>query len=162
YDLFGMEAWSDEPTPPSGLYLQQPPQYCPAQPALPIARVQFAQEAASCPAGSCPSAACPQCHDSACTQCSATEAAKAEMHVSIDGSGDRKCVEISAGKSRFKASADRLAMHGHCIVLEGDVRAESCEDAGCGMVIKADKLCVEHKDGGLTIRVDGAGAINAD
>ena len=77
------------------------------------------------------------------------------MHITIDATHDRKCVEMNDGKKRFKATADRLTVHDDCIQLEGDVRGESCDDSchDC-MVIKADKIVVQHKDEGMKIHIN--------
>ncbi|HVS38002.1 MAG TPA: LPS export ABC transporter periplasmic protein LptC, partial [Gemmataceae bacterium] len=94
-----------------------------------------------------------------CTRCSAVEAAKQPTaHVSIDFSHDRKCVEVNNGDKHFKATADHIVMQDDCIRLEGDVRAESCDDSGHTTHITTDHLTVNSKDGAM--KIDGATEIH--
>ena len=156
-DLFGLAADTassmsglDTPAEPAaqlaGQYLQSPPEYCP--PPCPAACATPCHGCGTCPVASA---------GGGCTQCVAVESAKQPaVQVSIDASNERKCVEMTDGKKHFKATADHLTMHDGCIELQGDVRAESCDDS-CNdcTVIKADRMRVERKDGGLKIDVEG-------
>jgi hypothetical protein len=151
-DLFGAETWSEPAELPPPQYVQHPPQYNAPDPVYPLVRELAAQEAGTCPAAGCSQPASAPCSN-VCTQCAATAPAQPAMRVCIDASKERKCVEMTLGKKRFKATADHVTMHDDCITLEGDVRAESCDDSCCD-VIKTDKMRVEQKGGGLTIHMD--------
>ena len=128
----------------SATYLENPPQYTAQPQPLPLPREMASRE------GTCPNAG------RTCIQCVAAEVVqKPAMHITIDATHERKCVEMSDGKKHFKATADRLTVHDDCIQLEGDVRGESCDDAchDC-MTIKADKILVQRKDEGLKIHIN--------
>ena len=73
---------------------------------------------------------------------------------------DRKKLDVTGGGKHWTAEADAITLHEDCILLQGHVVAESC-DEGCheSMVIKADAIRLERKDGGLKIHVEGKGNV---
>jgi hypothetical protein len=165
-DLFGADTWSDPPTLPSGQYFMHPPQYFPAEPVFPVARELPTQIACPGAATGCGKAgattAVGQCDTPAAgcgsgvRQCSVTEAVKQPaMRFCIDGCGERKCLDVAGGKQHIKAWADRITVHGDCILLQGDARLESCDDSCDGStLIKAGVIRLERKDAGVMIHVE--------
>ena len=79
------------------------------------------------------------------------------MRLSIDAMHDRKKVEVTDGGKHLTALADRMTIHDDCIQLQGEVVVESYDESRHeSVVIKADAIRLEHKDGGLKIHVDAS------
>ena len=107
YSLSGSQSYSDAVAPASVEYLQNPPQAC-------------QEPITMCPASSGRCCTTP----GTCTQCVAVEPAKqTALHVSIDASHDRKCVEVNDGGRSCKATADHVVLKDGCIELDGNVCA---------------------------------------
>lgn len=122
----GAFAWAlesnDDEEMAAPVYLQQPPQYVPPSPPLPVARVVSVEAAPACP--QCTTASCPKAK-SDCVQCAATDAnKKSTLYIHMGAGQRRPTLERGEGDNHWTASADKVTVHGGCLMLEGNIHIE--------------------------------------